>query len=42
MRHQQVVWPSVGSGSGSGGLDSGRAWLGFGLSLLAMVAASVM
>lgn len=36
-----VVAPAVGSGT-SGGLDSGRAWLGFGLSVVSMLAATMM
>ncbi|KAL4452756.1 hypothetical protein ABPG75_008418 [Micractinium tetrahymenae] len=36
-----VIVPSIGQ-SGRGGLDSGRAWLGFGLSILSMLAASAM
>ncbi|KAL4438959.1 hypothetical protein ABPG77_006896 [Micractinium sp. CCAP 211/92] len=36
-----VIVPSIGKG-GRGGLDSGRAWLGFGLSVVSMLAASSM
>ncbi|KAI7838425.1 hypothetical protein COHA_007797 [Chlorella ohadii] len=36
-----VIVPSIGKGE-RGGLDSGRAWLGFGLSVLSMLAATSM
>ncbi|PRW61466.1 hypothetical protein C2E21_0666 [Chlorella sorokiniana] len=36
-----VIVPSIGKGE-RGGLDSGRAWLGFGLSVVSMLAATCM